>query len=152
MGEIKDIKDSEESGKTGDIDAAKVVKEKKDKPNKEKKVEKKFEVDESKSKLAVSCRKDEDFALWYSDTISKSEMIEYYDISGCYILRPWSFSIWENIQKFLDAKIKSVDVENTCFPLFVSEKALNKEKDHIEGFSPEVAWITKAGKNNLENP
>jgi prolyl-tRNA synthetase len=108
--------------------------------------------DEGKSKLAVSCGKHEDFAEWYSETITKSEMIDYYEISGCYILRPWSYAIWEIIQKFFDDKIKEIGVENAYFPLFVSERALNKEKDHIEGFSPEVAWVTRSGDKKLENP
>jgi len=108
--------------------------------------------DDGKSKLAVSCGKHEDFAEWYSETITKSEMIDYYEISGCYILRPWSYAIWEIIQKFFDDKIKEIGVENAYFPLFVSERALNKEKDHIEGFSPEVAWVTRSGDKKLENP
>lgn len=65
-------------------------------------------------------------------------MIEYYDVSGCYILRPWSYSIWESIKDFFDKEIKKMGIENTYFPLFVSEKALTKEKDHVEGFAPEV--------------
>ena len=65
-------------------------------------------------------------------------MIEYYDISGCYILRPWSYAIWEQIQAFFDGEIKKLGVQNAYFPLLVSEKALNAEKDHIEGFAPEV--------------
>ena len=76
----------------------------------------KKEIDENKSKLAVCCGKEEDFSTWYSDTILKSEMIEYYEISGCYILRPWSYSIWEIIQKCFDDKIKTIGVENSCFP------------------------------------
>lgn len=121
---------------------------------KDKKAEndKKHVEDDGKSKLAVSCGKHEDFAEWYSETITKSEMIDYYEISGCYILRPWSYSIWEIIQRFFDDKIKEIGVENAYFPLFVSERALNKEKDHVEGFSPEVAWVTKSGDKTLENP
>lgn len=69
-------------------------------------------------------------------------MIEYYDVSGCYILRPWAFSIWDAIQKYFDVLIQNEGVENAYFPLFVSERALNKEKDHVEGFAPEVAWVT----------
>lgn len=112
----------------------------------------KTEKDDGKSKLAVSVGKNEDFSEWYSETITKSEMIDYYEISGCYILRPWSYSIWEIIQRFFDDKIKQLGVENVYFPLFVSDRALNKEKDHVEGFSPEVAWVTKSGDKNLENP
>lgn len=79
-------------------------------------------------------------------------MIDYYDISGCYILRPRSFYIWEKIQGFFDAKIKELDVENCYFPMFVSKGALEKEKDHLEGFSPEVAWVTKSGQSEMEEP
>ncbi|KAG0568351.1 hypothetical protein M758_6G011700 [Ceratodon purpureus] len=79
-------------------------------------------------------------------------MIEYYDVSGCYILRPWSYSIWESIKDFFDKEIKKMGIENTYFPLFVSEKALTKEKDHVEGFAPEVAWVTRSGDSQLEEP
>ena len=102
--------------------------------------------------LSVQYKKFENFSDWYSDVIIKSEMIEYYDISGCYILRPWSYQIWEIIQKFFDEKIKEIGVENAYFPLFVSYKALNQEKDHVEGFKPEVAWVTKSGEKELEIP
>lgn len=67
-------------------------------------------------------------------------MIEYYDVSGCYILRPWSYSIWEFIKDFFDAEIKKLGVENCYFPIFVSQAALEKEKNHIEDFAPEVHW------------
>jgi prolyl-tRNA synthetase family I len=79
-------------------------------------------------------------------------MIEYYDISGCYILRPWSYNIWEKITEFFDKLIKSVGVENAYFPMFVSQAALNKEASHVEGFAPEVAWVTKSGKSDLAEP
>ena len=79
-------------------------------------------------------------------------MIEYYDISGCYILRPWSFNIWEKIQGFFDAVIKGYGVENAYFPIFVSQEALFKEKTHIAGFAPEVAWVTKSGSSDLAKP
>ena len=86
----------------------------------------------------------DDFGGWYQQVLTKSEMIDYYDISGCYILRPASFFIWEQIQAFFDGEIKKLGVENTYFPMFVSRKVLEREKDHIEGFAPEVAWVTKA--------
>nr|XP_009800343.1 PREDICTED: putative proline--tRNA ligase C19C7.06 isoform X2 [Nicotiana sylvestris] len=79
-------------------------------------------------------------------------MIEYYDISGCYILRPWAMSIWEILQAFFDAEIKKKKIKNSYFPLFVSPGVLQKEKDHIEGFAPEVAWVTKTGESDLEVP
>jgi prolyl-tRNA synthetase family I len=79
-------------------------------------------------------------------------MIEYYEISGCYILRPLAYFIWESIQGFLDPRFKRNGVSNCYFPMFVSEAALSKEKNHIEGFAPEVAWVTKSGKTNLQEP
>jgi prolyl-tRNA synthetase len=88
----------------------------------------------------------------YGEVITRSDMIDYYDISGCYILKPWSFGIWEKIQEFLDKEIKAIGVQGCYFPMFVSQKALEAEKDHIEGFSPEVAWVTKSGQSDLEQP
>ena len=79
-------------------------------------------------------------------------MIDFYDISGCYILRPWAYMIWEAIQSFLDGKIKTLGVQNCYFPMFVSEARLNAEKDHVEGFAPEVAWVTKSGDGELNEP
>lgn len=70
--------------------------------------------------------------------ITKAEMIEYYDVSGCYVLRPWAFSIWESIKDFFDKEIKKLGVENCYFPMFVSQAALEKEKSHIADFAPEV--------------
>ena len=79
-------------------------------------------------------------------------MMEYYDVSGCYILRPWSFTIWEAIRDFFDAEIKKLGVQNCYFPIFVSHAALEKEKDHIADFAPEVAWVTKSGDSDLAEP
>ena len=81
--------------------------------------------------------------------ITKSEMIEYYDISGCYILRPWSYSIWDHVQTFFNGLIQGIGVENCYFPMFLTSKQLNKEKDHVEGFKAEVAWVTKYGDSDL---
>jgi len=92
--------------------------------------------------LGLSVKKDEDFASWYTQAITLSEMIDYSDISGCYVLRPWSYFLWERIQTWFDAQIKELGVQNSYFPLFVSERALNTEKEHVEGFAPEVAWVT----------
>lgn len=79
-------------------------------------------------------------------------MIEYYDISGCYILRPRAFFIWDKIQHFLNEKFAALGVDNCYFPMFVSKSALETEKDHVEGFSPEVAWVTKSGQSDLDEP
>ncbi|CAN0824483.1 Proline--tRNA ligase, cytoplasmic [Linum grandiflorum] len=104
------------------------------------------------SGLGLSFKKDENFGEWYSEVVVHGDMIEYYDISGCYILRPWAMSIWETMQGFFDAEIKKMKVKNCYFPLFVSSSVLEKEKDHIEGFAPEVAWVTKSGKSDLDIP
>lgn len=94
--------------------------------------------------------KEVDFGQWYSQLVVKAEMIEFYDISGCYILRPWSYAMWDTIHDYFDAKIKALGVQNAYFPLFVSEKRLTTEEDHIEGFAAEVAWVTKSGQTDLE--
>jgi prolyl-tRNA synthetase len=104
------------------------------------------------TQLGLSAKKEDDFANWYTQAITLSEMIDYSDISGCYILRPWSYFIWESIQKWFDDQIKQLGVQNTYFPLFVSERALNTEKEHVEGFAPEVAWVTKSGTSDLAEP
>ena len=110
------------------------------------------DADEDISSLGIQNKKEENFSDWYSECITKSEMIDYYDISGCYILRPWSYEIWEKIQEYLNNLIKGIGVKNYNFPLFVSQKALFKEKEHVEGFSPEVAWVTKSGKAEIDPP
>ena len=117
------------------------------KKNKDKKTSKKGE-----TLLALQWKKDENFAMWYSDVIVLSELISYYDISGCYILRPWSYKIWELIQTWFNGEIEKLGVENAYFPLFVSQDRLEKEKDHVEGFAPEVAWVTKSGDTELAKP
>jgi len=102
--------------------------------------------------LAMKWKKKENFPMWYSDVIILSEMISYYDISGCYILRPWSYRIWELMQNWFNEQILALGVENSYFPLFVSQDRLEKEKDHVEGFAPEVAWVTKSGDGTLAKP
>ncbi|XP_062980149.1 bifunctional glutamate/proline--tRNA ligase isoform X5 [Elgaria multicarinata webbii] len=104
------------------------------------------------TRLGLEAKKEENLAEWYSQVITKSEMIEYYDVSGCYILRPWAFSIWEAIKDFFDCEIKKLGVENCYFPMFVSQAALEKEKTHIADFAPEVAWVTRSGKTELAEP
>ncbi|KAG8832795.1 hypothetical protein FRC17_000618 [Serendipita sp. 399] len=107
---------------------------------------------EGAHQLAIGVDKEIDFPTWYTSVLVKSEMLDYYDVSGCYILKPWSYSIWQAIQTWFDAQIKELGVENSYFPMFVSSKVLEKEKDHIDGFAPEVAWVTKAGNSDLEEP
>ncbi|TRY64194.1 hypothetical protein TCAL_10813 [Tigriopus californicus] len=104
------------------------------------------------TRLGMEAKKSESLSDWYSQIIVKGELLEYYDVSGCYILRPWAFSIWEKIVAFFDEEIKKLGVENCYFPMFVSQTALQKEKDHIADFSPEVAWVTKSGDSELAEP
>uniref|UniRef100_A0A7N6BG55 Bifunctional glutamate/proline--tRNA ligase n=1 Tax=Anabas testudineus TaxID=64144 RepID=A0A7N6BG55_ANATE len=104
------------------------------------------------TRLGLEAKKEENLADWYSQVITKSEMIEYYDVSGCYVLRPWAYSIWEAIKDFFDREIKKLGVENCYFPMFVSQAALEKEKSHIADFAPEVAWVTRSGKTELAEP
>ncbi|GAA5943277.1 proline--tRNA ligase [Sporobolomyces koalae] len=92
------------------------------------------------------------FGEWYQQVLIKGEMLDYYDISGCYILKPWSYGIWQEIQTWFDRHIKALGVNNAYFPMFVSNTVLEREKDHIEGFAPEVAWVTRAGQSDLEVP
>ena len=93
---------------------------------------------------------EEDFAQWYTDVVKKAELVNYSSVKGCMILRPAGYAIWENIQKDLDARFKANGVENVGMPLFIPESLLNKEKDHVEGFAPEVAWVTHGGGEKLQ--
>ena len=104
------------------------------------------------TKLGMETKKSENFSEWYTEVITKSEMIDYYDISGCYVLWEWSFGIWEKITEFLNNKIKSEGVKNVGFPLFVSKRSLEVEKNHIADFAPEVAWVTKSGTSDMQEP
>ncbi|MBO5421824.1 MAG: proline--tRNA ligase [Clostridia bacterium] len=93
---------------------------------------------------------DEDFAKWYTDVVKKAELIEYTSVKGCMVIRPYGYAIWENIQHTLDTMFKKTGHENVCMPMFIPESLLNKEKDHVEGFAPEVAWVTYGGNEKLE--
>lgn len=92
---------------------------------------------------------DEDFAKWYTDIVKKAELIDYSTVKGCMIIRPYGYAIWENIQKELDGRLKATGHENVYMPMFIPESLLNKEKDHVEGFAPEVAWVTHGGSEEL---
>ena len=88
---------------------------------------------------------DEDFAQWYTDICLKAELVDYSSVKGCVILRPYGYAIWENITHILDDMFKKTGHENVAMPLFIPESLLQKEKDHVEGFAPEVAWVTYGG-------
>ncbi len=92
---------------------------------------------------------DEDFAKWYTDIVKKADLIDYSSVKGCMIIRPYGYAIWENIQKILDMRFKETGVENVYMPMFIPESLLTKEKDHVEGFAPEVAWVTHGGNERL---
>lgn len=93
---------------------------------------------------------DEDFAKWYTDVCLKAELIDYASVKGCMIIRPYGYAIWENIQSIMDSLFKDCGHENVYMPLFIPESLLQKEKDHVEGFAPEVAWVTHGGEEELE--
>lgn len=93
---------------------------------------------------------DEDFAKWYTDICKKAELVEYTSVKGCMVIRPYGYAIWENIQKILDSMFKATGHENVCMPMFIPESLLQKEKDHVEGFAPECAWVTIGGSEPLE--
>lgn len=92
---------------------------------------------------------EEDFTQWYTDVVKKAELMDYSSIKGCMIFKPNGYAIWENIQKQLDDRFKEIDVENVYMPMFIPESLLQREKDHVEGFAPEVAWVTQGGLETL---
>ncbi|MCD8078699.1 MAG: proline--tRNA ligase [Lachnospiraceae bacterium] len=93
---------------------------------------------------------EEDFAQWYTDVVKKAELVNYSSVKGCMILRPAGYAIWENIMHQLDERFKATGVENVGMPLFIPESLLQKEKDQVEGFAPEVAWVTHMGGEKLQ--
>ncbi|MBO5274212.1 MAG: proline--tRNA ligase [Clostridia bacterium] len=92
---------------------------------------------------------DVDFAQWYTDICKKADLIDYSSVKGCMIIRPYGYAIWENIQKNLDDRFKALGHENVYMPMFIPESLLNKEKEHVAGFAPEVAWVTHGGSEKL---
>ena len=115
-------------------------------PNKASSAKKK----EGAALISIDVAKEDDFPGWYQQVLTKGDMLDYYDVSGCYILKPAAWHVWECVQAYLNERIKKVGVRNCAFPLFVSQDVLEKEKAHIEGFAAEVAWVTHAGKSPLE--
>jgi len=95
------------------------------------------------------CARDVDFAQWYTDVVKKAELVDYSSVRGCVILRPAGYAIWEAIQQVLDGQFKATGHENVYLPMFIPESLLQKEKDHVEGFAPEVAWVTHGGDEEL---
>ncbi|MBD3313598.1 proline--tRNA ligase [Candidatus Woesearchaeota archaeon] len=104
--------------------------------------------EESKD-IGITAKKEEDYGEWFSQIITKAELVEYTDVSGCYVYRPNSFEIWEKVRDFMDYEFRKRGVRNGYFPLFIPEKLLMKEQEHVEGFTPEVAWVTHTGSSKL---
>ncbi|MCR4744579.1 MAG: proline--tRNA ligase, partial [Lachnospiraceae bacterium] len=105
---------------------------------------------EKKKLVEAITSMEEDFAQWYTDVVKKAELVEYSSVKGCIILKPAGYALWENIQRELDARFKATGVQNVYMPLLIPESLLQKEKDHVEGFAPEVAWVTMGGGEKLE--
>lgn len=93
---------------------------------------------------------EEDFAKWYTDVVQKAELMDYSDVRGCMVIEPYGYAIWENIVSILDKKFKELGHQNVSMPMLIPESLLQKEKDHIEGFAPEVAWVTHGGTQELQ--
>ena len=99
---------------------------------------------------AITAR-DVDFAQWYTDVCKKAELIDYTSVKGMFIYRPYGYAIWENIQEELNRRFKETGHENVYLPVLIPESLLQKEKDHVEGFAPECAWVTMGGSEKLED-
>ena len=106
-------------------------------------------MDEKQHDLGVTVKKSENFSEWYTQLVQKAELIDYTKVSGCIVFRPRAYEIWEKIKDYFDVKIKKMGIKNAYFPLLIPESLLNKESEHVEGFSPEVAWVTHAGDSKL---
>jgi prolyl-tRNA synthetase len=107
-------------------------------------------VSENERQVKQITEKSEDFSRWYQEIVQKAELADYTPMKGMMVIRPYGYAIWENIQKALDARIKASGHVNAYFPLFIPESFLKKEAEHVKGFSPEVAWVTVGGKEELE--
>lgn len=105
---------------------------------------------EDKKLVEAITSMDVDFAQWYTDVVKKAELMGYSSVKGCMIFKPAGYALWENIQKELDKRFKETGVENVYMPMFIPESLLQREKDHVEGFAPEVAWVTHGGLNELQ--
>lgn len=105
--------------------------------------------DQKKMVEAITSMED-DFAQWYTDVVKKADLVDYSSVKGCMIIRPYGYAIWENIQAILDKRFKETGHENVYMPMFIPESLLQKEKDHVEGFAPECAWVTHGGSEKLE--
>ena len=105
---------------------------------------------DDKKQLEAITPMEEDFAQWYTDVVKKAELTDYTSVKGCMVIRPAGYAIWELIRNQLDAAFKETGVQNVYLPMFIPESLLQKEKDHVEGFAPEVAWVTQGGLEPLQ--
>lgn len=103
---------------------------------------------EKTNEKGITAEKD-DFSEWFSELMIKADLADYTDVSGCIVFKPASYALWDKVREEVDKRFKKIGVKNVYFPLFIPEKYLNKEKDHVEGFSPEVAWVETAGNTKL---
>ena len=103
-----------------------------------------------KKKVEAITAMEDDFAQWYTDVVKKAELVDYTSVKGCMVIRPDGYAIWELIQQELDRRFKETGVKNVYLPMFIPESLLQKEKDHVEGFAPEVAWVTHGGLQPLQ--
>ncbi|MBW2982417.1 proline--tRNA ligase [Candidatus Woesearchaeota archaeon] len=101
-------------------------------------------------KVGITVKKEDDFSEWYQQLIIKSELADYSSVSGCIVFRPSSYSLWEKCKNTIDPEFKKIGIKNVYFPLFIPEKLLSRESEHVEGFTPEVAWVTHAGNTKLQ--
>ncbi len=99
--------------------------------------------------LSITVKKEDDLSEWYTQVITKADLIDYTKVSGCVVYKPNSYQIWEKIKDFVDGKFKKIGIKNAYFPLFIPESLLAKEEEHVEGFTPEVAWVTHTGSSEL---
>ena len=105
---------------------------------------------DQKKMVAEITSMEDDFAQWYTDVVKKAELVDYGSVRGCMIIRPYGYAIWENIQRILDGMFKATGHQNVYMPMLIPESLLQKEKDDVEGFAPEVAWVTMGGSEQLE--
>ncbi|MBI2133711.1 proline--tRNA ligase [Candidatus Woesearchaeota archaeon] len=103
----------------------------------------------AEKQVGITVPKEKDFSEWYTQVVAKADLADYTLVSGCMVFKPYSYAIWEKIQGLLDNKFREMEVKNAYFPVFIPESLLKKEGEHVEGFSPEVAWVTKAGDTEL---
>ena len=103
----------------------------------------------AKSEEGLTVKKEEDFTEWFTQLMIKAELIDYTDVSGCYVYRPLVYKMWEKIKEETDKEFKKIGIQNVYFPLFIPEKNFAKMSEHVKGFAPEVAWVTHAGQTKL---